>query len=515
MLPIKSLLNPQPDSPARGALSGSSSSQKPRKVPKDAPVFLPGKIQGTCRFPPYEERDEELAKHHKQFRLRPMGNIADFPRQIPYASDKKTFQQRTGRDSFNVFQYTFQVPGEEKEWHVLWDYNIGIVRMTHLFKCNGYSKTTPGRVLAQNNGLREICHSITGGALLAQGYWMPYHAAKALAATFCWKIRHALTPMFGPDFPAMCIDPEDKRRFGVMVIDTEITRVATEQANYFRSLENTISPRSALAPAPKFRQVREMKSFDNDEAASVKLAPIKYPRHRYADSIASARDSSTEPYSLSPKSQSPCSTFTPVNPPRSINDPPRTRVTSPKTLIRAISDAMRPVNESRAMSEESDTDSDGSSNVYSTPNCPSLDINMEEKMAIDGNSDIDTRRSDSDLTDSDEDWTMDDDNEDEDYRGSGKQSFGGLYKSKATSASPGPQAKKNPSRKSRPSRPPCSTRFAREVKAAEALLHLHKNELESNEAETEVDEKGTTRSHIKSRSHGGLPRGTKRRRASI
>ena len=136
-------------------------------------------------------------------------------------------------------------------------------------------------------------------------------------------------------------------------------------------------------------------------------------------------------------------------------------------------------------------------------------------MAIDGNSDIDTRRSDSDLTDSDEDWTMDDDNDDEDYRGSGKQSFGRLYKNKAISASPGPQAKKNPSRKSRPSRPPCSTRFAREVKAAEALLHLHKNELESNEAETEVDEKGTARSHIKSRSHGGLPRGTKRRRASI
>lgn len=159
MLPITSLLNPQPDTPARGALSGPHSSQKPRKVPKDAPVFLPGKIQGTCRFPPYEERDEELAKHHKDFRLRPMGNIADFPRQIPYASDKKTFQQRTGRDSFNgmhyflgiecksnssaVFQYTFQVPGEEKEWHVLWDYNIGIVRMTHLFKCNGYSKVGP------------------------------------------------------------------------------------------------------------------------------------------------------------------------------------------------------------------------------------------------------------------------------------------------------------------------------------------------------------------------------------
>lgn len=25
----------------------------------------------------------------------------------------------------------------------MWDYNIGIVRITHLFKCNGYSKASP------------------------------------------------------------------------------------------------------------------------------------------------------------------------------------------------------------------------------------------------------------------------------------------------------------------------------------------------------------------------------------
>jgi hypothetical protein len=24
----------------------------------------------------------------------------------------------------------------------MWDYNIGIVRITHLFKCNGYSKVS-------------------------------------------------------------------------------------------------------------------------------------------------------------------------------------------------------------------------------------------------------------------------------------------------------------------------------------------------------------------------------------
>lgn len=40
-----------------------------------------------------------------------------------------------------VFQYTFQRKGVDSEpWTVTWDYNIGLVRTTHLFKCLGYSK---------------------------------------------------------------------------------------------------------------------------------------------------------------------------------------------------------------------------------------------------------------------------------------------------------------------------------------------------------------------------------------
>lgn len=39
-----------------------------------------------------------------------------------------------------VLQYEFTIPGEEKRWMVMWDYNIGLVRTTHLFKCQGYSK---------------------------------------------------------------------------------------------------------------------------------------------------------------------------------------------------------------------------------------------------------------------------------------------------------------------------------------------------------------------------------------
>lgn len=100
MLSIKSLLNPQPER-RNPHPSFPASREKRQKMAKDAPVFRRGKIQGECRYPPCEERDAELEKAHRELSLRPFGNIADYPRQIPYASDKKTFQEKTGRDSFH------------------------------------------------------------------------------------------------------------------------------------------------------------------------------------------------------------------------------------------------------------------------------------------------------------------------------------------------------------------------------------------------------------------------------
>ena len=131
-----------------------------------------------------------------------------------------------------------------------------------------FFKTTPAKMLNANPGLRDICHSITGGALAAQGivsvfpfnpiihpniyahadftgYWMPFVAAKAVAATFCYKIRHALTPIFGVDFLSLCIHPEDPR-FGRMIIEPSIVREATETANRYRLLEK---PRPTSGPS--------------------------------------------------------------------------------------------------------------------------------------------------------------------------------------------------------------------------------------------------------------------------
>ncbi len=40
-----------------------------------------------------------------------------------------------------VFQYTFREENDDREpFTVMWDYNIGLVRMTPFFKCLKYAK---------------------------------------------------------------------------------------------------------------------------------------------------------------------------------------------------------------------------------------------------------------------------------------------------------------------------------------------------------------------------------------
>jgi hypothetical protein len=46
-----------------------------------------------------------------------------------------------------VFQYQFKVPGDEKIYNVLWDYQVGLVRITPFFKCCKYSKVSAAGVM--------------------------------------------------------------------------------------------------------------------------------------------------------------------------------------------------------------------------------------------------------------------------------------------------------------------------------------------------------------------------------
>lgn len=75
---------------------------------------------------------------------------------------------------------------------------------------------------------------------------MPYEAAKAVAATFCYNIRYALTPVFGVDFLSLCVPPEHPS-FGCMLIDRDIVQQCTEQATGYRLL----SRESSIASSPR------------------------------------------------------------------------------------------------------------------------------------------------------------------------------------------------------------------------------------------------------------------------
>ncbi|KAI5199898.1 hypothetical protein E4T39_05998 [Aureobasidium subglaciale] len=243
--------------PPQVARSGGASSSSRQKIAKDAPVFNRNPARGEVNYAPFEVSEicallskrerHELAEQHRRFNIFPNGSdqglIKDFARHIPYNSEKKAFSDKTGREAFELFQYTFSLPNEpNKSYTVMWDYQIGLVRITPFFKACNYPKTQPNKVLSLNSGLRELSFSITGGAIAAQGYWMPYGCARAVCATFCWNMRWALTPIFGPSFIRDCLPPNHPA-FARFTIDPDVVRVCAREAEGWRvSNANNYSP---------------------------------------------------------------------------------------------------------------------------------------------------------------------------------------------------------------------------------------------------------------------------------
>jgi hypothetical protein len=57
---------------------------------------------------------------------------------------------------------------------------------------------------------------------------MPFECAKAVAATFCYNVRFALTPLFGPSFPDICLKPTDPS-YGSFKIDRSVIERCTAE----------------------------------------------------------------------------------------------------------------------------------------------------------------------------------------------------------------------------------------------------------------------------------------------
>ena len=96
---------------------------------------------------------------------------------------------------------------------------------------------------------------------------MPFDAAKAVAATFCYNIRYALTPVFGLDFLSLCVKPGTEG-FGHMVIDRSIVRKCTEEAKEYR----TMSREGSRAGSPR---TPASSTHSRWSAKSLRLKPKK------------------------------------------------------------------------------------------------------------------------------------------------------------------------------------------------------------------------------------------------
>lgn len=80
---------------------------------------------------------------------------------------------------------------------------------------------------------------------------MPFKAAKAVAATFCYNVRYALTPLFSEDFVDLCIHPSD-RNFGSFRIDDDIIRqCAVETQSWLTRDDARHTPTPSLYSSPE------------------------------------------------------------------------------------------------------------------------------------------------------------------------------------------------------------------------------------------------------------------------
>ncbi len=133
---------------------------------------------------------------------------------------------------------------------------------------------------------------------------MPFEAAKAVAATFCYEIRYVLVPVFGPDFVSMCQKCEDSSAPRLSIPSSIIQRCSEPAtANQAQSRE------SSMAVSP-----RTVHSFDNLPSLPPKSLGPRSGKIMDAESGYGTDPDRSEKYLSSPDSFKSIE-FTPVNTP--------------------------------------------------------------------------------------------------------------------------------------------------------------------------------------------------------
>ena len=112
MITVASLLNPLPPPKACSSFTSSKFStsdlysrsmlgaRRRVKMSKPTSLLIKASPTGIIRYPPCEVQDDVIRAAHQDFQVQSICKIKEFPRHIPYNSDKKTFQEKTGRDAF-------------------------------------------------------------------------------------------------------------------------------------------------------------------------------------------------------------------------------------------------------------------------------------------------------------------------------------------------------------------------------------------------------------------------------
>lgn len=183
---------------------------------------------------------------------------------------------------------------------------------------------------------------------------MPFEAAKAVAATFCYEIRYALTPVFGLDFLEMCIEPRDPAFLRVS-IDRDIILHCTQAAKVNRAQSHEAAQTTSPGPPQCLNTV----PFFGPKSLRPKQVKTRDVESGYGT------DSERSPFD-SPKSFG-STEWTPVNVPRStpVVEP---RFASPERTQRRDGARQNIESGSAKRSREVDTsDGDSCSNESSIP----------------------------------------------------------------------------------------------------------------------------------------------------
>jgi len=103
---------------------------------------------------------------------------------------------------------------------------------------------------------------------------MPFEAAKAVAATFCWNIRYALTPIFGVEFLDLCTDCEDPA-FKRFTIDECIVKQCIRESSSWRRFESHPGPSSLRKTIPSGSSGRPASKSDWSPAKTLRPRSAK------------------------------------------------------------------------------------------------------------------------------------------------------------------------------------------------------------------------------------------------